>query len=112
MRNHLVISVYLFASIVLLSCNIKSQEERIMESIDKETCKDLLNEVLLCYMPIEWDSINFQVIKPYNILAPMLMVDGYGRCIPYANERFNVASSPFIRVSPSRRTRILKMNNL
>ena len=93
MRNHRVISVYLFASIVLLSCNTKTQEERIMERIDKETCKELLNEVLSDYMPIEWDSINFQVIKPNNILALMLTVDGYGRSVLYANERFNVTSN-------------------
>ena len=89
MRNHLVISIYLFASIVLLSCNTKTQEERNIESIDKDICKELLSD----YMTIEWGSINIQIIKPNNILAPMLMVDGYGRSVPYANERFNVTSN-------------------
>lgn len=93
MRNHLVISVCLLASIFLLSCNTKTTEERNRERIDKETCKNLLNEVLSEYMTIEWDSISFQVVQPENILVPMLTVEGYGRSDSYANEQFHVNST-------------------
>ena len=74
------------------SCTSKSAQEIIEDAYSKEYCQQIMNEVLSKYMIVDWDSIARQVYIPEDNSGSMLIVDGYGKCRSYGNERFHVSS--------------------
>ena len=89
----LLLILTIVVSIILnYSCTSKSAQEKLEDAYSKEYCQQIMNEVLSKYMIVDWDSIARQVYIPEDNSGSMLIVDGYGKCSSYGNERFHVSS--------------------
>ena len=89
----LLLILTIVVSIILNhSCTSKSAQEKLEDAYSKEYCQQIMNEVLSKYMIVDWDSIARQVYIPEDNSGSMLIVDGYGKCSSYGNERFHVSS--------------------
>lgn len=87
------IVVCLYSSIFLLSCNTKTEREKLEENYNEEYCKALVDSVLSDYMDYRWDSICYYVYIPeQKDQEPMLIINGQVKSKTYNNEEFQVHS--------------------
>lgn len=92
-KNILPLILALAVSVMLnCSCTPRSAQDKLEDAYSKEYCQQIMSDVLSKYMIVEWDSIARQVYIPEDNSGSLLIVDGYGRCQSYGNERFHVSS--------------------